>query len=293
MRKRLLNIKRARHTGFCFGVKRAIGIAEDFLKKNRIAYSIGPIIHNPVVVKELSAKGLKVIGDIKKAKGANIVIRSHGISPYLRRRALELSVGMVDATCPFVKRSHNIVTLLKREGYQIIIIGEKDHPEIKALSEVAGEKARAVMNKSDLKRLRLKNKKVAVVAQTTLSRDDFLNIAGSIFSMDCFEYRIFDTICNDVVQRQAEAKQLAKNIDMVLVIGGKMSANTKHLAKICRDIGTKTYHIETEKELKPLWFKDSNSVGVISGASTPEKTVDRVISRLRELGIRRCEEPLV
>lgn len=282
MKRKQLEIKKAKHTGFCFGVKRAVGIAEDFLKKKRKAYSIGPIIHNPVVVEELSEKGLKVIDDIKKAKGSNIVIRSHGISPYLRKRALRLSVSMVDATCPFVKRSHNIVTMLKRENYQIIIIGEKDHPEVEALSEVAGKIAQVVMNKSDLKRLRLKNKKVAVVAQTTLSRDYFLKVAGSIFSMDCFEYRIFDTICNDVAQRQAEAKQLARNVDTVMVVGGKMSANTKHLAKICRDVGTKTYHIETEKELKASWLKDANSVGVISGASTPEKIVDRIVSKLKK-----------
>lgn len=282
MVKKRLKIKRAKHTGFCFGVKRAIGIAEDFLKKNRSAYSLGPLIHNPVVVGELSRKGLKVIEDIKKAKGANIVIRSHGISPYLRKKALENSVGMVDATCPFVKRSHSIVTLLKKENYQIIIIGEKDHPEIKALTEVAGHRAQVVTDSSDLKKLRLRNEKVAVVAQTTLSRDEFLKIAGSIFNKGCFEYRIFDTICNDVVQRQAEAKQLAREVDMVLVVGGRMSANTKHLVRICREIGARTYHIETEEELKPLWFKGADSVGVISGASTPEKIVNKVISRLRK-----------
>lgn len=291
MVKKRLKIKRAKHTGFCFGVKRAIGIAEDFLKKNRSAYSLGPLIHNPVVVGELSRKGLKVIEDIKKARGANIVIRSHGLSPYLRKKALENSVGMVDATCPFVKRSHNIVTLLKKENYQIIIIGEKDHPEIKALTEVAGHRAQVVTDSSDLKKLRLRNEKVAVVAQTTLSRDDFLEIAGSIFNKGCFEYRIFDTICNDVVQRQAEAKQLAREVDMVLVVGGKISANTRHLVEICREIGARTYHIETEEELRPLWFKGADSVGVISGASTPEKIVNKVISRLRrgEITIRHCD----
>lgn len=282
MRKKQLKIKIAKHTGFCFGVKRAVGIAEDFLKKNKSAYSIGPIIHNPVVVKELSHKGLKVIDDIKKARGANIVIRSHGLPPYLRKRALKASVGMVDATCPFVKRSHDIVTLLNRENYQIIIIGEKSHPEIKALSEVAGEPAQVVTNQADLKNLRLKNKKVAVLAQTTLSHDGFLNIAASIFSKGCFEYRIFDTICNDVVRRQAEAKELARKVDLILVVGGKISANTNYLARICRDIGTRTYHIETEKELKSSWLKGLDSVGIISGASTPRKVVNRVVSKLKK-----------
>jgi len=282
-KKKQLKIKRARHTGFCFGVKRAVGIAEDFLNSNKRAYSVGPIIHNPAVVEALSGRGLTVIDNIKRAKGANIVIRSHGISPHLRKRAVALSIGMIDATCPFVDRSHKIVIQLKRESYHIIIVGEADHPEIKALSEVAGKRATVVTTSSGLKRLTLKNKKVAVVAQTTLWRDDFLNIASSILKKGGYEVRIFDTICNDVVQRQAEAKELAGRVDAVLVVGGKISANTRHLAKICRDGRAKTYHVETEKEIRPSWFKGLDSVGVISGASTPDEIVDRVVSKLKIL----------
>jgi len=276
-------IRKASHTGFCFGVKRAIGIAERILKQDKKVCSLGPVIHNRVVVDALSKKGLNVIDDIRKAKGACVLIRSHGISPDLREKAKRLSIEVVDATCPFVKRSHDIVTSLKSQGYKVIIIGEKSHPEIKALSAVAGKGAVVVRDASDLKVLRLHRKKVGAVAQTTLSRDKFLGIAGSLLHCDLFECRIFDTICNDVVQRQTEAKELAKNVDIVVVVGGKISANTAHLARICRDLGTKTYHVETEKELRPAWFRNEVSVGVVSGASTPDAIVSRVVARLREI----------
>lgn len=283
MKKKRLKVIKAGCAGFCFGVKRAVGIAEKFLRHNKRAYSIGPIIHNPSVVGDLSKKGLKVISDIKKAKNSYIIIRSHGISPRLIEKARRLSIGMLDATCPFVKRSHGIVNLLKREGYHIIIVGERSHPEIKALTEVAGSHCDVIAGKEGLKRIGCGKKKIAAVAQTTLSRDKFLRITSDILSMNCFEYRIFDTICNDVVKRQTEAKHLADEVEVLLVVGGRISANTRHLAQICRGAGARTHHIETERELKPSWFKTNDSVGVISGASTPEDIVDRVVLKLKSM----------
>ena len=283
MKKKQLKVRKARYAGFCFGVKRAVGIAEKFLRQKETAYSIGPIIHNPSVVAELSRKGLKVIADIKKAKNSYLVIRSHGISPRLTEKARKLSISMIDATCPFVKRSHSIATLLKKQGYKIIIAGEKSHPEIKALAEVAGPHCKVIANEADLKSAVSGTKKIAAVAQTTLSRDKFLKITSSMLGTNYFEYRIFDTICNDVVKRQTEAKGLAKKVDIILVVGGEMSANTRHLAQICKDAGAKTYHIETERELNPSWFKGKDRVGVVSGASTPEDIVDRVVLKLKSL----------
>jgi len=283
LREKKLKIIKARHTGFCFGVKRAVGSAEKFLVKHKRAYSLGPIIHNPSVVKDLSGKGLEVISDIKKAKGSSLIIRSHGMSPRLKVKAKELSVDMLDATCPFVKRSRAIVTKLKRESYKIIIVGEKNHPEVKALLEVAGGRALVVTGEADLARSSLRDNKIAVVAQTTLSRDMFFRIVESILQLDCLEYRVFNTICNDVVQRQTEAKTLAKKVDMVFVVGGKISANTRHLAQICKDQGTKTYHIETAKELRPAWLKAQSLVGIVSGASTPADIVEKVVKKLKKI----------
>jgi len=280
-------IVKARHTGFCFGVKRAVGSAEKFLKKHKRAYSLGPIIHNPSVVEDLSSRGLEVISDIKRAKDSCLIIRSHGISPRLKEEANNLSIDMLDATCPFVKRSHTIVTKLKKENYKIVIIGEKNHPEVKALLEVAGPGALVATRESDLNRLSLKNNKIAIVAQTTLLRDRFFRIVESILQLNCLEYRIFDTICNDVVQRQTEAKRLAKRVDLVFVVGGKISANTRHLAQICRQQGAKTYHIETAKELRPSLIKPQSLVGVVSGASTPADIVENVVIKLKKINIAR------
>jgi len=278
-----VKIIKASHTGFCFGVKRAVGSAEKFLKKRKRVYSLGPIIHNPSVVEDLSGKGLEVISDIKKAKGSYLIIRSHGISPRLKMKASEFSIGTLDATCPFVKRSHTIVTKLKKESYRIIIIGEKNHPEVKALLEVAGRGALVATRESDLNGLSFRDNKIAVVAQTTLSRDRFFRIVESILQFNCLECRIFNTICNDVIQRQAEAKRLAKKVDLVFVVGGKISANTRHLAQICKAQGTKTYHIETANELKPSWLKAQPLIGIVSGASTPAGIVEKVVTKLKKI----------
>lgn len=285
-RGRSLIIKKADHTGFCFGVKRAIHIAEKLLaKKGKKVFSLGPVIHNRVVVDALSKKGLGVISDIEAAKGARMLIRSHGISPDLRERAGRLAIEVIDATCPFVKRSHDIVTSLKRDGYRIVIIGEKGHPEIKALSAVAGKGAVVIKDRRDLRRKGLSSRSIGVVAQTTLSRDKFIEITSELLRVCFFECRIFDTICNDVVKRQTEAKVLAGCVDLIIVVGGKISANTAHLARICRGLGAKTYHIEQQGEIKGAWFKGVSSVGVISGASTPDDVVDKVITRLSSIKI--------
>jgi (E)-4-hydroxy-3-methyl-but-2-enyl pyrophosphate reductase len=275
-------IIKAHNIGFCFGVKRAVRAAEDFLLKNERAYSIGPIIHNPYMVEELSSKGLKVISDIKQAKGKCLVIRSHGMPPALREKAQEFCSEIIDATCPFVDCSHKIVTKLRKEGYRIAIVGEREHPEIQALVEMAGADCIVIAKESDIRHLRKNVKKLAVVAQTTLSRDKFIGISRALLKTDYFECRIFDTICNDVFQRQKEAKSIAKRAEIVFVVGGKNSANTRHLAQICRRSGACTYHIETAGELRPEWIKGDRSIGIVSGASTPGNIVEDVFKKIKK-----------
>lgn len=283
MKRKRIRIIKASHTGFCFGVKRAISSAERFLKRHERAYSLGPIIHNPYVVEKLSRRGLKVISDIRRAKGSWLVIRSHGIPPVLRKRADRLCAGILDATCPFVKRSHEIVARLKRQGYKILIIGERGHPEVKALFEAAGNDAQVAARDSDINRTALKKNKVAIVAQTTLSRDRFIRLVNTILRLNCLECRVFNTICNDMVERQTEAEELAKKADAIFVVGGRISANTRYLAKICKKECARTYHIETADELKPSWLNGISAAGVVSGASTPEDIVKSVAERLKKI----------
>ena len=276
-------IIKARHIGFCFGVKRAIAAAEDLLSKHKKTCSLGPIIHNPFVVERLSKKGLKVISDIKDARGKCMVIRSHGIPPALKKKAQEYCTEIFDATCPFVSRSHKIVSKLRKEGYHIAIAGERRHPEVQALIEMAGPGTLVITKKSDIKKIRSKKIKLALIAQTTISRDIFVEIAEALLRLDYPEYRIFDTICNDVVGRQKEAKALAGRTGVVCVVGGKNSANTKHLAEICRKGGALTYHIESPDELNPRWVKKALSIGIVSGASTPGDIVEKVVEKIKNI----------
>ena len=283
MKNKTPKIIKARHIGFCFGVKRAIAAAEGLLDKNKKTCSLGPIIHNPFVVKELHKKGLKVISDVRHAKGSYMIIRSHGIPPALKKKAQKYCAGLLDATCPFVGRSHKIVSKLRKEGYLIAIAGKSQHPEVKALIEMAGPGTVVINKKSDIKKIKHKKTKLALIAQTTISRDDFMETARALLSLNYPECRVFDTICNDVVGRQKEAKALSKKSDIICVVGGKNSANTKHLADICRKNGAMTYHVESSDELQSRWFKSARSVGIVSGASTPGDIVEKTAAKIKKI----------
>jgi (E)-4-hydroxy-3-methyl-but-2-enyl pyrophosphate reductase len=275
-------IIKSSHIGFCFGVKRAIAAAEGLLAKKEKTCSLGAIIHNPLVVEELSRRGLRVVSDIKDAKGMCLVIRSHGISPALKEKAYRYCTKVLDTTCPFVSRSHKIVAMLRKQGYLIAIVGEKQHPEVKALIEMAGPGTVVIDKKTDVRKIKRSKSKLALIAQTTISRDYFMDTAKALLALNYPEYRVFDTICNDVVGRQKEAKALAEKADIICVVGGKNSANTKHLAEICSKNGTKAYHVESPDELQARWFKKAKFIGVISGASTPGEVVEKVAEKIKK-----------
>ncbi|MFA5069425.1 MAG: 4-hydroxy-3-methylbut-2-enyl diphosphate reductase [Candidatus Omnitrophota bacterium] len=281
MKKVKPRIIKASHIGFCFGVKRAISAAEGVIGKGKNTCSLGPIIHNSFVVKQLSRKGLKVISDIRQGRGLHLIIRSHGIPPAIRKKAEAYCAGVLDTTCPFVSRSHSIVSCLRKEGYFIVIAGEKHHPEVQALVETAGPNVAVVTKRHCIKKIAAKKTKIALVAQTTISRDIFVKIARGLLACDYAECRIFNTICNDAQRRQEEAKQLSAVSDVICVVGGKNSANTKHLARTCRRSGVVTHHIESADELRPGWFDSAMSIGIVSGASTPGSMVEEVEKRIK------------
>ncbi|MFH0731944.1 MAG: 4-hydroxy-3-methylbut-2-enyl diphosphate reductase [Candidatus Omnitrophota bacterium] len=278
----MVKIRKAGTVGFCFGVRRAINIAQKALNNGSNIYSLGPIIHNPLVVKELSDKGLKVISEVKDAGKGKILIRTHGIAPSVRQKIKQSKKAMIDATCPYVERLHNIVNNLKKEGFYIIIAGEKNHPEVVALSEAAGANKLIAIDEKQIKRLTLKNKKVGLLAQTTLAQPLFKKIISAVIDKEPVELRIFNTICADVLKRQSEAARLSAGTDIMLIIGGKISANTKRLAQICKSEGAKTFHVETDQEIKKSWFRNCESAGIISGSSTPSWIVDKVINKIQK-----------
>ena len=272
-----MRIKLAKKVGFCFGVRHAVEMAEEVLSKGGRAYSLGSIIHNKQVVKDLSGRGLKVIKDIGEATGGVLVISSHGISPDIAGMIPKRSLKLVDTTCPFVRNAQDMARSLSEEGYKVIIVGDVNHPEVRALYDFAGKKAHVVKDIRGLKGLKFRpNEKIGVLSQTTQSMDNFLNVVKAIIDTKPKDLRVFNTICKDAEERQRAARDISREVDLMLIVGGKNSANTKRLLEVCKKILRKSYLVETESDLKEGWFKCVSVVGITSGASTPDNIVRRV-----------------
>ena len=279
-----LKIDISEFSDFCFGVKRAISLAEKALKKYPgPVFSLGPLIHNRQVVEKLSKKGLSVATDFKKVKNGAIVIRSHGIAPDILNRLKKRKIDIVDATCPFVKNAQALAKKLSQSGYKVIIAGDKGHPEVKSLKTFSEKDASVVATRDDARKLRLKRGKIGVIAQTTQSSKNFLDVISELLKKEFSEIRVFNTICRDANMRQESAKKYSGNNDAVIIVGGKNSANTKRLYEICRDMGRESYHIETGSEIRNKWLKGKKAIGVVSGASTPRWIVDGVVDKLHSM----------
>jgi len=275
-----MRVKLAKNLGFCFGVKRAVGIASGLLCQGESkAYCLGPLIHNSQVVDKLSKSGLKVVDNLDRLKGGTLVIRSHGASPDAIMRAREKSMKIVDATCPFVKRLHLAAKSYGEKGYKVVIVGDAGHPEIEALSGVAGELV-VVNDAKDVQRHNLNGKKVALLAQTTQSKANFKAVLAKLKKMRLAGLSTFDTICRDSTNRQSGALRLAKSVDVMVVLGGKNSANTKRLVSLCKKACARTYHVETAGEIRDSWFSSGAKVGIASGASTPDWVIKEVLEKL-------------
>ncbi|MFH1407037.1 MAG: 4-hydroxy-3-methylbut-2-enyl diphosphate reductase [Candidatus Omnitrophota bacterium] len=276
-------VKLTKHIGFCFGVRRAVDIARRLTLKKQRVYCLGPLIHNPQVVRELSKRGLKVIDNLDAIKEGLLLIRSHGASPGVIGRAKKKKIRIIDATCPFVKRLHNKAKSLEKSGYKIVIVGDAGHPEIEALRGAIKD-ILVVSGAGALNKLSLKGKRVALLAQTTQSRANFKAVGARISKIKPKKLCVFDTICRDGANRQTEALKLAHTVDTMIVLGGRNSANTKRLAAICKKVCSDTYHIETEKELKPQWLLKKRIIGIASGASTPDWVIKGVLRKINYEG---------
>ena len=272
-----MKIYRARHGGFCFGVKRAIKIALEAAKKAEGVYSLGPLIHNRLAVEDLRRKGISPIEKINEIKGNRvIIIRSHGVAPDVLRKLKSRNCEIIDATCPRVRRAQRYVQKLIKEGYYVVIIGEKDHPEVRGLLGYGANHATIYKE-----RYKTKKKKIGVVPQTTLNQERFNNAVADLMC-DAIEMKIFNTICRETALRINEATKLAQKADIMIVVGGKNSANTTRLYQICKKL-KQSYHIESAGEIKRSWFKAAKRVGITAGASTPKKQVDDVVRKIRNM----------
>jgi len=280
-----VRVKLAKRTGFCFGVKRAVLMAEAALEEKGPIYSLGSLIHNEQVVKALAAKGLKIARDETDIKSGTCVISSHGISPVIAKRISDRGVKVIDTTCPFVLRAQKIAKSLSDAGYGVIIVGDAKHPEIKALIDFVSTRAIVVRDGKEARALKLDPKSgYIVIAQTTQDIANFAEAVKVIRAKKVKKIKIFNTICRDAGERQGAAMRLARTVDAIFVVGGKSSANTRRLYEVSKRQTNKAHLIETENEIKRSWLEGVSSVGITSGASTPKWVVNKVVKKILEKG---------
>jgi (E)-4-hydroxy-3-methyl-but-2-enyl pyrophosphate reductase len=267
--------------GFCFGVKRAIKLAfEQAKEKNEKVYTWGPLIHNPEVVEDLKKKGVYVVEDLRRIKKGTLIIRSHGIHPRILERIKSKGIEVVDATCPFVKKAQNKAKLLSDQGYPVAVVGEADHPEVQGIMGYVNDCA-LVINPNRMKKNFRRFKRLGVVAQTTLNIEALRQVIGKLVEQ-VDELKVFNTICHATAQVQKDTLELAKKVDLMIVVGGHNSANTTRLAKLCKSLGTSTHHIETAKEIERSWFEGKKKVGVTGGTSTPDWLIREVVREVKK-----------
>ncbi|PIU51515.1 4-hydroxy-3-methylbut-2-enyl diphosphate reductase [Candidatus Desantisbacteria bacterium CG07_land_8_20_14_0_80_39_15] len=271
-----MRIKLAKNVGFCFGVKRAMGLTLKALRENpgKPIYTFGPLIHNPRAIKKLKDIGVRVIHSLQNIKTGILIIPSHGLAPSIIVQARKKKLFIIDATCPYVLRSQRLAELLAKQGYRVIIVGKSSHPEIRGIIGGIKRMGKVIGKTEDLKSLP-KFKKIGVITQTTESLSNFKSVIESILDKG-FELKVYNTLCAHTLKRQEEARRIAKSVDLMLVIGGRNSANTSRLFEICRACVT-TYQIESPDELSPDWLRGKKSIGLVSGTSTPLSAVKEVV----------------
>jgi 4-hydroxy-3-methylbut-2-enyl diphosphate reductase len=275
-------VKLAVSAGFCFGVERAVKMAVSALDEfGGPVYTLGPIIHNPQEVGRLQNMGIRMAQNLEEIPEGTVVIRSHGAPKGVIEEAEKRGLTVIDATCPLVQRLKERVRELADEGYQVVIVGESDHPEVMAVLSYAPESCLVVRGLGGVQPGDL-NKKVGLVAQTTQSLEN-LQAVASMCIYHCREVRTYNTICQATHKRGAEALELAGRVDVMVVVGGKNSANTTRLAQAVIQGGTVTYHIESAAELSELEIPPGGPIGVTAGASTPGWVIEEVVSALKNM----------
>ncbi|HUT75818.1 MAG TPA: 4-hydroxy-3-methylbut-2-enyl diphosphate reductase [Armatimonadota bacterium] len=273
----------ADNAGFCFGVERALDMVKGEEEAGpRPLHTLGSLIHNPQVVERLRQEGVRQVSSLDEVAGGTVVIPSHGVGPEVSRQARERGLHVADATCPFVARAQDHVRALADGGYQVIILGDKGHPEVAGLVGAAGGQAVVIEHEDELAGIELRPR-VGLVVQTTQAPARLGAVAAAL-AVRARELRAFNTICGATSQRQESALRLAQQVEVMVVVGGKNSANTNRLSQLCEQTGVPTHHVETAAELDPQWFRGARKTGVTAGASTPEWLIHEVVEALRRIG---------
>lgn len=273
----------ANSAGFCFGVRRAMDKVFAVASKKKGVFTLGPIIHNPQVIGAMREQGMEValnIQDLIEKGAKTVIVRTHGIPDELMKSLFKEGFEVIDLTCPFVKKAQHYAKLLKEEGYQVIILGDIEHPEVEGLKSFAGDAAYVVKSAENLPEL---HPRVGLVVQTTQSVDAMKKVISRIVE-ESKELKVYNTICSSTALRLKETEELAAGVDVMLVLGGKNSANTTQLAKLCNSLSVPAYHVETAAELQERWFENAAKVGITAGASTPDWIIKEVEEVLKAMG---------
>ncbi|MBO6154054.1 MAG: 4-hydroxy-3-methylbut-2-enyl diphosphate reductase [Lachnospiraceae bacterium] len=283
-----MNVKLAKSAGFCFGVKRAVDTVNSEIAKatNKKIYTYGPIIHNEEVVNEFRAQGVDVIEegtDLSGIQPGTVIIRSHGVSREVQNNLMNSGFDVVDATCPFVKKIHRLVDEHSAAGYYVLVVGNPSHPEVEGIvGWINGDDYKVISNDSDLSFLEnVKDRKICMVSQTTYNHRKFQDLV-EIITEKGYDILVLNTICNATEERQVEASEISKEVDAMIVIGGKKSSNTQKLFEICKRECEDTYYIQTKDDLDLSVLQSIDNVGITAGASTPNKIIEEVQQYVRD-----------
>ena len=273
----------AENAGFCFGVKRALDLAVRAAEEAAPpVHTLGALIHNPQEVARLEARGVHQVESLDDVPAGTVLLSAHGVDPAVEEEARARNLQVIDATCPFVTRAHADIRKLAAEGYAVVILGDPGHREVAGLAARAEGKATILTGAAEAQALPFGGR-YGLVVQTTQRPETLRDVAG-VLAERSRELRVFNTICEATMKRQESAHDLAVEVEVMIVVGGRNSANTARLREICAATGTPTYHIETADELDPTWIANASRVGVTAGASTPDWIVEAVAARLREMG---------
>jgi 4-hydroxy-3-methylbut-2-enyl diphosphate reductase len=273
--------------GFCFGVRRAVEMMEEAVRERGPMVSLGSVVHNPQVVEKLRQDGLEVITDVAQADARPVAITAHGVGPDVISRLEDSGAEIIDTTCPIVTRSQQWAKRLTEDGFAVVVFGDPNHKEVRGVLGWATGKVIVYASEDDVGPLPADfPTRLGVLSQTTETEHRFASFVKKLFETNLdriSELRVLNTLCHATTAQQAATMHLAAQVDLMIVVGGKDSANTRHLAVVSRECGVETYHVETADDIDPAWLAGHDKVGLTAGASTPDFAIDQVAARLASL----------
>ncbi len=278
-----MEVEKASEMGFCFGVRRAIDLVERAARERGPLQTLGALVHNRQVVDRLAGCGVSVAASLDDLQCDIIAITSHGVSPEVMEQVKSRGFEVIDATCPFVRKAQVVAQRLGEEGFWVLVFGDAAHPEVRGVLGWSGEKACASL---EVPQFDAGSQRLGIICQTTQNQESFAEFVAWVISHELSKFseiRVFNTICDATRKHQTAAIDLARRSDLMFVIGGQDSANTKRLARICADTGVATYHIETAADIDHYWLRGHRRVGITAGTSTPDEVIEEVVLTLNKV----------